>query len=121
MKKILYVDDEEMNLQLLKMNLQGHYEVITEQYPEKAIEVVRNQGIEVVITDYKMPKMNGMELIGEIKKSFPNAMCMILSGYIESELFIDKSKIYQYILKPYSRSELINHIEKAFEGSQSMN
>ena len=112
-KKVLYVDDEEMNLELFKMSFLADFEIVTTQFPEKASQIMRDQDIEILITDYKMPKMNGMDLIKEIKGSNPRCKCMILSGYLENDLLLDKSIIYKYILKPYDRNEVRKHVESA--------
>jgi len=115
MKKLIYIDDEVINLELFKINLKNHYEIFLTDSPIKALEIIESEKIDIVITDYKMPVMNGMELINNIKDVIhPNAVCMILSGYMESEVVTDKSKVFKYIMKPYRKEEIIRHIESAF-------
>jgi len=115
MKRIIYIDDEPINLELFRINLMKHYDIVVTDSPIKAIEIMNNEKINVVITDYKMPVMNGMELIHKIKNGIhPSAICMILSGYLENEVNVDKSKVFKYIMKPYRKEDIIMHIESAF-------
>lgn len=113
-KKVIYIDDESVNLKLFEMNFSSYYDLTICEYPEEALEKIKNENIEIVITDYKMPTMNGMELIEEVKKVNEEAKCMILTGFLENELLLDQSKIYKFITKPYGRKEvIINHINSA--------
>jgi len=115
MKKIIYIDDEFLNLELFKINLRTNYEVIVADSPFKALEIIEKENLDVIITDYKMPEMNGMELIEKVKSDIrPKAVCMILSGYLESDVSTDKSKVFKYIMKPYKKDQMIEYIETAF-------
>ncbi len=118
MDKILYVDDEDLNLQLFKLNFRKDYDVITLALPSETIDVIEKEDIKVVITDYKMPVINGMELIERIKAVKPDVVCILLSGFMESEVVTDKSKIFSYIMKPYKKDEVINTLAKAFSSIQ---
>jgi YesN/AraC family two-component response regulator len=113
-KKLIYIDDELINLELFKLNFRNLYEVFLCSTPQDAPEIISRENIRLVITDYKMPGMNGMELVEIIKSQDPERICMILSGYPESDVVTDKSKISMYILKPYRREEMIGYIESGF-------
>jgi two-component system, response regulator, stage 0 sporulation protein F len=114
-KKIIYIDDEPINLELFKINFRDQYEVFITASPANGLEIIREEKIDVVITDYKMPVMNGMELIQKLKNAdYRQTICMILSGYLETDVITDKSKIFKYIMKPYKKEEVIQHIEAAF-------
>lgn len=115
MKKIIYIDDEFLNLELFKINLRTNYDVIVSDSPFKALEIIEKENLDVIITDYKMPEMNGMELIDKVKADIrPGAVCMILSGYLESDVATDKNKVFKYIMKPYKKDQMIDYIEAAF-------
>jgi DNA-binding NtrC family response regulator len=118
---LLFVDDEEINLLLFKMSFSGHYNIMTTDSPLKALEMIKDNDIRVVITDYKMPNMNGMELILEIKKLKPKIICVILSGYFEAEVAIEKEMIYKYVMKPWDKIDLIKIVDSAFCLSTSLN
>jgi len=99
-KTILYVDDEEINLSLFKMNFSRSFNILTCNTPIKALEILKERKIKLLISDFKMPDMNGMELIKNVKKNNPEIICIILSGYLESDVSTDKKLLYRYIMKP---------------------
>ncbi len=111
--KVLYVDDEEINLLLFRMTLMDHFEIITTESPLDALNIFRKNEIRVVIADYKMPNMNGMELIRQIKALNPGTVCMILSGYLESDVATDKDLLHSYIMKPWKKGTIIEKIYQA--------
>lgn len=111
---LLYVDDEETNLQLFDLTFSKHFNIVTASTPDEALELVKNQQIKIVISDYKMPKMNGMQLIEQIKKLKPETICMIMSGYVESEVVVDKTLLYRFIMKPWKRQELTDTIREIY-------
>jgi DNA-binding NtrC family response regulator len=113
-KKIIYIDDEELNLVLFKSSFKRIYDVFATSSQMLALDLIDKEDIKVIITDYKMPIMNGMELIERIKAQKPETVCMIMSAYLENDNLIDHSKVYEYISKPYNRDHLCNLIEKAF-------
>lgn len=113
-RKIIYVDDEVMNLTLFNLNFRDKFEIVLTESPAKAIELIKDQDIKVIITDYKMPGMNGMELINTVKLFHPDAVCMILTGYPESDVVMDKTKLFKFITKPFKKAEVIVYIEEAF-------
>jgi len=117
---LLFVDDEEINLLLFKMSFSGHYNIITTDSPLKALEMIKENNIRVVITDYKMPVMNGMDLILEIKKTKPEIIFIILSGYFEAEVNLEKEMIYKYVMKPWDKIEFIKIVDSAFNLARSV-
>ena len=115
MKKLLYIDDEEINLQLFKLNFRNHYNIYTSDANGDILDLIKNEDIKVVITDYKMPIVNGMQLIEKIKVSNPSIICLLLSGYLESDIVTDKAKLFGYITKPYTKREVLEIVESAFQ------
>jgi CheY-like chemotaxis protein len=82
---ILLVDDNSMGLMARKTVLQelGH-RVITSQNAHDALEVCGKQRFDLLITDYKMPKMNGVELIRELRKRQPQVSVILISGFTDT-------------------------------------
>ena len=82
---ILLVDDNSMGLMARKTVLQelGH-RVITSQNAHDALEVCGKQRFDLLITDYKMPKMNGVELIRELRKLQPQVLVILISGFTDT-------------------------------------
>jgi DNA-binding NtrC family response regulator len=113
-KKLIYIDDEEYNLLLFKMSFKDKYDIFTSISPSEGLDIIKKEKIKVVITDYKMPGMNGLQLIDEVKNFQPDTICMLLSAYLESDIMTGKQTVFKYISKPYKQKELLQHIETAF-------
>ena len=108
---IAIVDDEEMVLTSLRsfLTLETDYEIATYDSPAKAVEQIRESTVDLVISDYLMPEMNGIEFLLEIKKLHPYATRILLTGYADKEnaiKAINEVGLYQYIEKPWENEEL---------------
>ena len=103
--KILYVDDEIINLQIMKIVLKKYYEVFTVDNGEDGLDILnKEKDISIVISDMNMPKMNGIEFIKYAKNMYPNIGYYILTGYginNEIEKALDNGLILQYFKKPF--------------------
>jgi response regulator RpfG family c-di-GMP phosphodiesterase len=117
-KKILYVDDEIVNLELFMFSFEDDYEVITAISAKQGLEVLNKIDIKVVLSDLKMPEINGLEFIEKVKQQSPDKICMLLTAYAEPDVLIkaiNSEMIYRYMIKPWDRYELKKVIESAFE------
>lgn len=119
-QKIIYIDDELINLSLFHINFRDRFDIIISESPVKAIEIIKEQNIKVIITDYKMPVMNGMELINKVKDFSPDAICMIMTGFPESDVVTDKTKLFKFIMKPFKKAEVMMFLEEAFNQLNSV-
>lgn len=103
-KKVLCVDDEMINLLILKRILGKKYDVITADHGQKALDALENdREIGLVISDMRMPEMTGLEFIREANKRFTNIKYFMLSGYAitdEIQDAIDSNLISEYFEKP---------------------
>jgi len=118
LNKLLYVDDEFINLQLFKFNFQKDYHLFLASSGPEALTILEKEDIQVIISDLKMPGMNGIELIKKIKEKAPDKTCLMLSAYYISEakeMGLDESLIYKYIVKPWNKSEIITSLSKLFK------
>jgi YesN/AraC family two-component response regulator len=113
-KRLIYIDDEDTNLILFNYVFKGKFEIITSNSPLEGLEIIKREKIGVIITDYKMPYMSGMELIEQVKLFLPKSVCIILSAFVENEVIIDNTKVFKYILKPYQKNQLLQFIDEAF-------
>ena len=116
-KKVLYVDDEFVNLQLFKFNFQKDFTLYLAGSGKEALEILSTEDIQVIISDLKMPGMNGIELIEKIKKGTPDKVCLMLSAYYISEAIemgLDESLIHKYIVKPWNKTEIIDNLNEIF-------
>jgi DNA-binding NtrC family response regulator len=110
---ILLVDDEEMILDSIKafFSIDSDYNLLTYTSPVKALEALdsKRDGIDLVISDYLMPEMDGITFLGEVKKRFPLVPRILLTGYADKEnaiKAINNVGLYQYIEKPWSNDDL---------------
>ncbi len=120
---ILVVDDEEMVLVSIKsfLMLETEYEVVTCNSPAEAVEVVKQRTIDLVISDYLMPEMDGISFLMEVKMLQPHSIRILLTGYADKEnaiKAINEVGLYQYIEKPWQNADLAlvihNGLEKRF-------
>lgn len=116
---VLYVDDEPTNLLLFKINFKKKYDVMTALSGEEGMTVLaQNPQIKIVISDMKMPGMNGIEFITQAKKNYPNIIFYILTGYdITPEIAqaIKDKLINQYFSKPFNLPEIEKSINNALK------
>jgi two-component system, response regulator, stage 0 sporulation protein F len=114
---ILYVDDEPINLMLFEENFNQNYEIITaESGIDGLTKLHKYPDIKIVISDMKMPEMNGIEFIEQAKKEFPDIVFFIFTGYNLTDEIADalnKKIIQKYFCKPFDEIE----IEKAIQGA----
>lgn len=116
--KILYIDDEENNLNSFKAAFRREYEVTTAISGIAAIEILKTQSFEIIITDQRMPQMTGVEFLSSIIDEHPEPIRMLLTGYADIQAVIDainKGKIYQYITKPWDEQQMRVIINNAYE------
>jgi len=116
--RILIVDDEVSTTALLKGFLvkQG-YEIFTEHDPEKAFSMIRDQQFDLLISDYRMPKMNGLELIEKVREIDPIIAILMISAYgsIETAVKIIQAGASDYLTKPIDLNELLMLIDKCID------
>jgi len=114
---VLYVDDEYINLDLLRLTFLNEFEVITAESGEEGLRILeQDPRIKVVISDLKMPGMNGLEFIRSIKSQHPEKVCMLLTGFLESEVMMEgfnQELLFRYLMKPFKKEELQKTILEA--------
>jgi DNA-binding NtrC family response regulator len=108
---ILLVDDEEMVVTSIKsfLTLETNYEVVAFTSPKEALEFVRKNKVDLVISDYLMPDIDGIEFLGQVKDIQPEATRILLTGYADKEnaiKAINDVGLYQYIEKPWENDDL---------------
>ena len=117
--RILYVDDEVINLELLQLTFMNDFKVITAKSAQEGLKALDSDpDIRVVISDLKMPKMNGLEFIKVDKKKDPGKTCMLLTGFMESDIMLEgfnKELIFRYLMKPWEKDQLKDTILEALE------
>ncbi len=104
MYKILLVDDENNILHGYKRNLRSKFEVYTAESGKIGLEILQNSGpFAVVVSDFKMPEMNGIDFLAKVKEKYPDTVRMMLTGYADLESAmnaINEGNIYRFLTKP---------------------
>lgn len=123
--RILILDDEEMVLTSLSsfLELETDYEVVTFTAGKEAIEYVKENRIDLVISDYLMPEMDGITFLAQMKEIEPQATRIILTGYADKEnaiKAINDVGLFQYIEKPWDNDDLKIVIRNGLEKQRLM-
>ncbi len=108
---ILLLDDEEMVVTSIKsfLTLETDYDVVAFTSPKEALEYIREHKVGLVISDYLMPDMDGIEFLANVKELQPEATRVLLTGYADKEnaiKAINDVGLYQYIEKPWENDDL---------------
>lgn len=120
--RVLIVDDEKNYLLILDAVLKDNgYDVITLNDPEMVMPFLEDSEVDVVITDMKMPKLSGKDLLQLIKKSFPRIPVLMMTafGSIENAVEVMRSGAFDYITKPFANDEMLLSIHNAMELSKA--
>ncbi len=125
-KRIIVVDDEAMMLSTLKMllDIEGFENVRFFESPQKALCDIKQTTPELIISDFMMPDMNGIEFLSEAKKICPDVSMILLTGYADKEnaiKAINEVGIYKYIEKPWDNEDLLLNIRNGLERSGLIN
>lgn len=119
---ILLVDDEENILASLSRLLRRKgFSPITVNNARSAYELVREKDVDLVISDYSMPDMNGLELMIKIRETHPDVIRIMLTAFGEAELMqkaINKGEIYRFLFKPWGSDEIVETVKTALERKQ---
>jgi DNA-binding NtrC family response regulator len=116
MNTILFVDDESRMLDLMTMNFSSIYNILTAKNGLEALEVIHKNEVDLIVTDIKMPKMDGMELLKKVKSSFDIPVIIVTAfGTIENAVEAVKSGAYDYVTKPINLQDLETKIKRSIE------
>jgi len=116
METILIVDDEKNYLTILSALLEDEgFEVLTAPGGSEALEVHKSSDLDLILTDMKMPKMDGIELLENIKENDPDlpVIMMTAHGTVDKAVEAMQKGAYTYILKPFDNERLIIYVKKA--------
>lgn len=115
--KMLVVDDEPDNLDLLYRTFRRDFNVLKAESGIRALEVLESEGeVAVIISDQRMPEMKGTEFLSKTVFQFPNTVRIILTGFTDIEDLVDainSGQVYKYITKPWDPNELKMVVQKA--------
>ncbi|MFZ0391084.1 MAG: response regulator [Calditrichia bacterium] len=122
---IVLVDDEEMVLNSLNsfLRLETSYNVKTFTSARDALEYIGNNDIDLVISDYLMPEMDGITFLARVREMHPEVPRIILTGYADKEnaiKAINEVGLFQYIEKPWDNDDLLIILRNGLERQELM-
>lgn len=122
---ILIVDDEPIVLAALKETLlREHYDVVATNSPAQALDILHERQFNVIISDYRMPEMTGLEFLIEAKKIQPQTSRILITAVLSLPTIIDsinKGEIFRFLAKPWLREELTATVKNAVQRYELIN
>lgn len=120
--RILCVDDEPNILSSLRRLLRPHgYQVVVANSGKEGLEVLKQESIDLVISDMRMPEMNGAEFLRQARQHWPDTVRLLLTGYSDVQSIIEainQGEIYRYITKPWDENDILLIVRQALERQQ---
>ncbi|WP_350344016.1 HDOD domain-containing protein [Proteinivorax tanatarense] len=124
MKRVLLVDDEKQILRALsRVFLESPYSIYTAESGEEALAILDEQKIDMIVSDMRMPYMNGYQLLNKVKVRHPNIIRLLLSGYSEENTILkalNENVAKTFIFKPWENEQLLLLVDKTFKVYESM-
>ncbi len=112
--RVLYLDDEDNNLQAFKAGFRRNFEIYTVNNAADAFRILDEIEIQIALADQRMPKMSGVEFFEKVHEKHPDVIRILITAYTNSQTIIDavnKGRIDQYVVKPWDPNFLRNLIE----------
>lgn len=121
-ENILIVDDDVHILELLQRHLQSwNYHVFKAISVKEAVTILKDTQVDLLITDLKMPEVDGFELIKFVSEHYPKMPKLVITGYpsVQDSLAAIKSGVIDYLTKPFTKDELKSALDKALRLSSN--
>jgi Nif-specific regulatory protein len=115
---ILVVDDEQDNLDAFRFNFRKTFDILTATSGPEALAILAEKDVAVVVTDQRMPKMTGVELLREVRAKTPETVGIILTAFTDVDVLIEAinlGQVYRYITKPWDAKEVRGVLQYAIE------
>ena len=116
---ILIVDDEENILKTLERLMEDEgYRIFFADSGFKGLEIIKHEDIHLVISDQKMPGMDGIKFLYEVKKTSPDTIRIMLTGFADVNIAIqaiNEGEVYRFITKPWNNVELLSTVKQGIE------
>ena len=115
---ILVVDDEQDNLDAFRFNFRKTFDILTASGGAEALQILAEKEVAVVVTDQRMPRMTGVELLREVRQRQPECVGIILTAFTDVDVLIEAinlGQVYRYITKPWDAKEVRGVLQYAIE------
>src|SRR3569623_196586 len=120
--RVLFVDDEPRILTTLRMLFRNHYDVFFAESGQKALDLLKIQPVDVIVSDQRMPGMTGIEMLRAARELNPNAMRILLTGYSDLNAIIgsiNEGEIFRFENKPWSNEDLSVTVARAVAAART--
>ncbi|MBW2603303.1 MAG: response regulator [Deltaproteobacteria bacterium] len=119
---ILVVDNEELFIAYIqRVSSDENYDVITACSGQEGLEILEKQQVSMVISEYKIPLMNGLEFLEKVRIIYPDILTIMVTDHVDIKLAIkavNEAGVYKFLLKPWDDIEFKNTIKKTLESLQ---
>jgi DNA-binding NtrC family response regulator len=117
---VLIVDDEDMVITSIRafLQLETEFEIRGFSDPEEAADYATHNPVDVVVSDYLMPKLNGIQLLAKVKEAQPETSRVLLTGHADKQSAIqaiNEVALFQYLEKPWDNSQLLLVVQSGAE------
>jgi len=115
---ILVVDDEQDNLDAFRFNFKKTFDILTANSGAEALAILAEKDVAVIVTDQRMPKMTGVELLREVRAKTPETVGIILTAFTDVDVLVEAinlGQVYRYITKPWDAKEVRGVLQYALE------
>jgi Nif-specific regulatory protein len=115
---ILVVDDEQDNLDAFRFNFRKTFDILTATSGAEALAILADKDVAVIVTDQRMPKMTGVELLREVRAKTPETVGIILTAFTDVDVLVEAinlGQVYRYITKPWDAKEVRGVLQYAIE------
>ena len=118
---VLYVDDEAQNLTAFRANFRKMFNVHLADGGEKALEIIKDNEIDIVITDHMMPGISGVDLLEILKEKHPHIGRILITGCNDINIVIEainRGEVFRFLTKPWVKDDLTQTIEASYYSNQ---
>lgn len=114
--RVMFVDDETRILRSLTLQFRRDYEVVTESDPYAALRRLEREQVDILVSDQRMPGMNGAELLARARRLQPDGLRILLTGYSDLDAAVqalNDGEIFRYLTKPWNPEEMAAVMKQA--------
>jgi DNA-binding NtrC family response regulator len=119
---ILVVDDDKLFIDYIQRMLSGEsYNIITGSSGQEGLEILKKQHVSMVISEYKIPLMSGLEFLEKVRIIYPDILTIMVTDHADIKLVIkaiNEAGVYKFLLKPWDDIDFKNTIKKTLESLQ---
>jgi DNA-binding NtrC family response regulator len=116
--RVLYLDDDQGNLDSFRANFRDSFQVYTATNPVQAYNMIESEGIQIAIADHHMPSMSGVEFLESLSRDFPQVQRILLTGYTETIPVVEainKGRVFGVLTKPFNIRDISAMVRDAWQ------